>query len=78
LTTPIGNRGFNFVPEEQCYVAELQEFPSKLRSIARMNLSARDAIAKNGFDVVSANFQWRNIAKNIPLNWAKKSASNYS
>jgi len=72
LTTPIGNRGFNFVPEEQCYVAELQEFPAKLRSIARMNLSARDAIAKNGFDVVSANFQWRNIAKNIPLAWAQK------
>jgi hypothetical protein len=37
-----------------------------------MNLSARDAIAKNGFDVVSANFQWRNIAKNIPLAWAQK------
>ena len=72
LTTPIGNRGFNFVPEQQCYVAELREFPSKLRSIAGMNPAARDAIAKNGFDVVAANFQWRNIAKAIPLNWAEK------
>jgi len=72
LTTPIGNRGFNFVPEQQCYVAELREFPSKLRSIAGMNPAARDAIAKNGFDVVAANFQWRNIAQKIPLNGAEK------
>jgi glycosyltransferase involved in cell wall biosynthesis len=67
LTTPIGNRGFNFVPEEQCYVAELQDFPSKLGSVAGMNLAARDVIAKNGFEVVAANFQWRNIASKIPL-----------
>jgi glycosyltransferase involved in cell wall biosynthesis len=78
LTTPIGNRGFNFVPNEQCYVAELQEFPSNLQSILKMDIDTRDVIAKNGFDVVAAKFQWRNIAQKIPLNWAKESLSNYS
>ncbi len=43
-----------------------------------MDIDTRDVIAKNGFDVVAAKFQWRNIAQKIPLNWAKESLSNYS
>jgi glycosyltransferase involved in cell wall biosynthesis len=62
VTTPTGNRGFEFRNGEQCLVGEPDELPFLLGKIRASSPTAAEAIARAGFDHAAKNFAWQQIA----------------
>jgi glycosyltransferase involved in cell wall biosynthesis len=66
LTTPMGNRGYEF-GRGQCFVANIEDFPSELDAIARMDATSLSSIASNGYEAAVARFQWKDIVQHALL-----------
>jgi hypothetical protein len=69
LTTPIGNRGYNFQDGAECFVAEIEDFPSKLDYIAAMEASSLNLVASTAYETAVAEFQWADIVAKAPIDF---------